>query len=193
VMTLRIMDFFDGRAKQYEKILSLPFFKSIEQSEVEQIRRMVDARGKTVLDVGCGPGKFCKLWNLQEARTVVGMDFSSEMIDAARDISGSDFLRGDAFNLPFPDDSFDIVSCIGLANYYPDLSRLLDEILRVGEEFVITFPRKSILGRAYKIVSPVGINLRTDKEVKQFFSARSKDFSIVKCASGLTFIVRGRR
>ncbi len=192
-MTSRIIDFFDGRAKHYERILSLPFIKALERDEIEAVLRKVDAGEKAVLDVGCGHGKFCNLWNLQDARFVVGIDFSSEMIGAARDKCGPNFLRGDAFNLPFPGDSFDIVSCIGLANYYQDITPLLDEIIRVGEEYVITFPGKSLLGRIYKIISPVGIHLRTKEEIEDLLSLRLRDLSVVECASGLTLLARGRR
>ncbi|MFQ5815639.1 MAG: class I SAM-dependent methyltransferase, partial [Candidatus Hydrothermarchaeaceae archaeon] len=187
-MASRLIDFFDRRARHYERILSLPFFKALERDEVEGILRMVDARGKTVLDMGSGPGKFCRLWGSQDARLVVGIDFSSEMISIARDKCGPNFLLGDAFNLPFHGGSFDIVSCIGLANYYRDITPLLEEIMRVGEEFIISFPGASMLGRVYRRISPVEIYLRTRGDVEELLSLHSTDFSVAECASGLTLL-----
>lgn len=191
-MVSRLIDFFDGRAKHYERILSLPFFKVFEKDEVEKILKLADVKGKTVLDVGCGPGKFCRLWASRDAHLIIGMDFSSEMIRIARDRCGPNFLLGDAFNLPFPTDSFDLVSCIGLANYYDDLTPLLNEITRVGREFIVTFPQASALGRFYRRISPVKIHLRTKSEIEGLLSPFSTDFSITECASGLTLLVRGR-
>ncbi len=191
-MGSRLIDFFDGRARHYERILSLPFFKAFERDEVEKILQLIDVKGKTVLDVGCGPGKFCSLWASQGAGLIVGTDFSREMISIARDKCGPNVLLGDAFNLPFPEDSFDVVSCIGLANYYHDVTPLLNEIRRVGREFIVTFPQASALGRFYRRISPVHIHLRTRGDVEELLSSYSTDFSVTECASGLTLLVRGR-
>jgi SAM-dependent methyltransferase len=192
-MASKLIHFFNGRARHYERILSLPFFRAFERNEIERILQMVDASGKTVLDIGCGTGRFCRLWGSRGARLVIGMDFSQEMIGIARDKCGPNFLLGDAFNIPFKSGSFDIVSCIGLANYYRDVTPLLEEIMRVGDEFIITFPGASLLGRTYKLISPVEIFLRKKMEVEELLYSHTSDFSLVECASGLTLLIRGRR
>ena len=45
---------------------------------------LVDIRGKTVLDAGCGAGALCKLANEKGAVKIVGTDFSSTMIEEAK-------------------------------------------------------------------------------------------------------------
>lgn len=92
------------------------------------------ARGKKVLDVGCGPGEF-SLRVSKIAKSVTGIDASRVALEfAKRKLARSGFknvtLRhGDARKLPFPDESFDLVySRRGPGS---DSRRTLTEILRV--------------------------------------------------------------
>lgn len=206
---MRIRTFFDGRAKYYEKIFSLPLIKRLEQAEVRRILSLSEVAGKSVLDIGCGCGKFLKLWRDGGASTVVGMDFSKSMLEQARHsfhknegMSGthapasskrmqkSNFLlMGDAFKIPFKDNSFDLVTCIGVANYYRNVEVLLKEISRVSRNgIIITFPKNSLIGKIYARVSKIPIFLREEWEIKNICSLYFEP-SIKECASGLTFVV----
>lgn len=186
---MRIKNFFDGRAKYYEKIFSLPLIKRLEQAEVRRILSMAEVADKSILDIGCGCGKFFKFWKEKEAKFVVGMDFSKNMLEQARRKGGSNFLLGDAFNVPFKDDSFDFVACIGVANYYGNVEALLKEISRVSRnEIIITFPKNSVMGKIYARVSRIPIFLREEGEIEKICSPYFEP-SIRECASGLTFVV----
>jgi ubiquinone/menaquinone biosynthesis C-methylase UbiE len=66
-----------------------------------------------VLDVGCGPGFFSIILS-QVGHRVTGVDCAAEMLERARhnaEFSGVSpaFLKLDCTELPFPDDSFDLV------------------------------------------------------------------------------------
>ena len=88
------------------------------------------------LDLCTGPGDIAALIK-QKAPTnsrVVALDFSSEMLAIAEKKhkdSAIQFIQGDATDLPFENESFDVVTVgYGLRNY-SDLQKGLDEIYRV--------------------------------------------------------------
>lgn len=63
-----------------------------------------------VLDVGCGAGRFCRIAADRGAR-VSGIDATPELVEIARRrVLGGDFRAGEMEALPWPDDSFDLVT-----------------------------------------------------------------------------------
>jgi SAM-dependent methyltransferase len=67
--------------------------------------------GKRVLDIGTGPG-YVAAKAAERGADPVGLDFSETMLAYARSSSPSvEFVQGNATSLPFPDDSFDAVTC----------------------------------------------------------------------------------
>lgn len=94
--------------------------------------------GARALDLCCGTGDIAFAL-AQRGAEVVGLDFSEPMLAVARRraadaaIRSPEFLRGDALRVPFPDNSFDIVTVgYGLRN----LARWEDglkEMLRVAK------------------------------------------------------------
>lgn len=87
-----------------------------------------------VLDVGCGYGmNFPYLTN---ARSITGVDFSSVMLNKAREvIRGTaikvDLYEGDAEALEFPNNSFDtVISTLSTCSFYSPI-KALQEIRRV--------------------------------------------------------------
>src|SRR3984893_3001847 len=101
-------------------------------------RRAAKATGLTAggsaLDVACGSGKL----TAQLARIagpngrVVGLDFSTQMLEVARaEFPGIEFREGDALNLPFEDATFDASTiAFGLRNLADPVVGLR-EMLRV--------------------------------------------------------------
>jgi len=75
---------------------------------------------------------------------VCGVDVSLAALTAGRERHGAmAVVRGDALRLPFSDDSFDRLSCIGSLEHYPDASAALREIRRVvapGGRVLFTVP-----------------------------------------------------
>jgi len=125
-----------------------------------RIARKAAAMGDRVLDVATGTGDVAFAIQQAGAREVIGLDFSPEMIAAAKTKAVGrhapvEFLIGDAMHLPFPDDSFDACTVsFGLRNM-PDYGAAIAEmtrVLRPGGRFICleTTPyRKPVLGRLF--------------------------------------------
>lgn len=99
---------------------------------------------KSVLDVGCAVGNFCLIWReLNPQISYAGIDTSEGMIKQARkQHPGETFYLGNERELPFANNSFDMVFCTGVLNHNPDYLDLIAEMLRVARRFaVIDLPR----------------------------------------------------
>jgi SAM-dependent methyltransferase len=91
-----------------------------------------------LLDVACGPG-FITAALAGSGVTVVGADLSTEMLKVARQLNpGARFEQADAEDLPFPDESFDAVSCnFGLLHFSDPPSAIAEaaRVLRRGGRY----------------------------------------------------------
>jgi SAM-dependent methyltransferase len=92
-----------------------------------------------VLDVACGTGFLTQHLGSE----VTGLDQSEAMLKVARRrVPWAEFVRGDAFGMPFADHSFDRV----FASFFygllllEDRGRFLQEASRVGEELILVEP-----------------------------------------------------
>lgn len=97
------------------------------------------APGERVLDVGCGCGldAFIAASLVGAAGRVAGLDMTPAMIDVSRgalaqqDPGNLEFVEAPAEDLPFADDSFDLVISNGVLNLVPDKDRVFRELHRV--------------------------------------------------------------
>jgi SAM-dependent methyltransferase len=84
--------------------------------------------GETVLDIGCGGGfdTFFAAITVGPKGKAVGIDMIPEMLERARrnlrqtNIKNATFQEATAEDLPFPDESFDVVISNGVFNLIPD-------------------------------------------------------------------------
>jgi len=100
--------------------------------ELEQrtvLSLLPDVSGLTVLDAGCGTGRYLQAMKNRGA-FAVGMDLSAAMLSRARELSHC-VAQADLRALPFDDASIDVVVC-GLAlGDFAELELALTEIARV--------------------------------------------------------------
>ena len=81
-----------------------------------------ELKGKRVLDIGCGAGRFTEI-ALEFGARVVALDYSSA-VDACRanfpDEKRLEVVQGDIYHLPFEPATFDYVYCFGVLQHTPD-------------------------------------------------------------------------
>jgi SAM-dependent methyltransferase len=102
-------------------------------------------KGMTVLDVGCAAGHTALAF-APHVREVVGVDLSRDMLAeaarqaAARGITNVRWDEASAAELPYADDTFDIVACRMVVHHFPSLVPPLAEMARVlkrGGQFIV--------------------------------------------------------
>jgi SAM-dependent methyltransferase len=98
--------------------------------------RPEELKGRLVLDVGCGMGRFAEVATRWGAR-VVGIDLSAAAEVAARNLVERDFIayQADVFALPFAPESFDVIYSVGVLHHTPDCEaavKVLEKYLKPG-------------------------------------------------------------
>ncbi len=96
--------------------------------------RVIERKGMTALDVGCGPGLVMELFS--PWFEVTGADIDPQMVKRTIE-KGMRAVVGDAMHLPFEDDSFDIVYCSFTLLWVEDPKRAIEEMARVARSCVV--------------------------------------------------------
>ena len=100
----------------------------------------------SVLEVGCGAGRFTSVLLNRTQASVYSIDYS-DSINVARD-NNEKFLnrlrlaRASVYRIPFPDRSFDKVVCLGVLQHTPSVEKSLISLIRKvkpGGELVVDF------------------------------------------------------
>ena len=177
--------------------------------------RGVTPSGERVLDVATGTGLVAAELIRQGAARVTGVDQSEAMLDGARARVAGDhalrerveLVRGEAERLPFPDDTFAVVTFTYLLRYVDDRSATMRELVRVlapgGRIGMLEFgvPAQPALRALWRVHTRVGLPLlgrlvsRGWFEVGRFlgpnieqFHAAEPDLAALWRAAGITDI-----
>src|SRR4051794_35055231 len=108
-----------------------------ELTEAEHLGRYLwagqFARGKRVLDAGCGTAYGSAILSREGAASVVGVDVAPAVIEAARGEVGDEveLIVGDISSLEFDDDSFDVVACFEVIEHVENPEPVVRELRRV--------------------------------------------------------------
>jgi SAM-dependent methyltransferase len=80
------------------------------EDRLEVVRRLAGPRAGAALDLGCGTGFYLPVLH-ELGWTPTGVDLSADQLRFARQRAGdfAELIQADATDLPFPDDSFDLV------------------------------------------------------------------------------------
>ncbi len=120
-----------------------PVFEWLTQiSFADEAKAVLDAAAlkgnEKVLDLACGTGNYSRLFaEHTPLGRVYGIDVSYPMLSYAwrknqRDgMKNLQYLRANALDLPFADESIDIVNCCGALHLFSSLDAALTEIQRV--------------------------------------------------------------
>ena len=124
---------FEDTAADYNNSHDGRFVEPMYEALLKEVRKTQSGR---ILDVGCGNGNLFSL--LPERRyELFGIDFSENMIAEARKKCGDKaaFSVADAEELPFEDDTFDLVVCNASFHHYihPDtVAAEMHRVLKTG-------------------------------------------------------------
>jgi SAM-dependent methyltransferase len=106
-----------------------------------QLDRLPLAPGARLLDAGCGSGR--TLDELARYGRASGIDLSPEAVAAAQRRGHRDVRVGRVEELPYPDATFDVVTCLDVIEHTPDDRASLAELRRVarpGGLLLVTVP-----------------------------------------------------
>jgi phosphatidylethanolamine/phosphatidyl-N-methylethanolamine N-methyltransferase len=186
-------DFVEGVYDKLANVYDLIFGPTLHPGRLRAIERMNIQPGERVLEVGVGTGINLPLYP-REA-TVTGIDFSSSMLEKAReraarkDAAPVRLLQMDAADLKFADNAFDIVYAPYLISVVPDPVKVAQEMRRVCRPagriiFLNHFLSPNvILSRLERLISPftVHIGFKSDLDLPAFLAqADLKPVSIEK-------------
>lgn len=179
----------------------------LERGNAAQNRATVEAleppRGGAVLEVGFGPGHALEmLASTRPLGLLAGVDHSELMVETARrrlarrrGDAALDLRLGDAGELPFDDERFDLVYAVNSFHQWPAKEDALAEmagVLRPGGDVVLSIRDFRVEGR----FEPPGEGAATAREACDALrglglQVRSRE--VVHSPERATFLVRGRK
>jgi demethylmenaquinone methyltransferase/2-methoxy-6-polyprenyl-1,4-benzoquinol methylase len=138
----KVNDLFASIARRYDLLNDLQSFGLHRLWKRRVVKLAKVKNGNRALDLCCGTGDIALALARRGAETT-GLDFSEKMLEVANArnqksnpqsaIRNPQFVQGDAQQLPFPENSFDIVTVgYGLRNL-ASWERGLEEMLRVAK------------------------------------------------------------
>jgi ubiquinone/menaquinone biosynthesis C-methylase UbiE len=107
-------------ADNYDDLHSSEFFISSNQERLDKLicNFASMCKGERFLDVGCGTGHLSKIAN-RHFKMCVGVDISEAMLKKARS-SINNLAFADILQLPFKEDSFDMIGCHSVLHHLSD-------------------------------------------------------------------------
>jgi ubiquinone/menaquinone biosynthesis C-methylase UbiE len=156
----------------------------------DHLRHVPVRPGARILDVGCGSGCMTRLFAARyKDSNVVGLDLRADYLDYARyraaqeGLANIEFREGDACQLLFPDDSFDLVWSKYLLQWVAQPETAIGEFRRVARKgacvvtctfdgFALThWPEDSVLQREVELVFPALVDPFIGRKMPSLFMA----------------------
>ena len=135
----------------------------------------------SVLDLGCGAGHGSNMLSKKYTK-VTGLDISKEAVSYAKehwDAPNITFVEGDSMNIPFEDNTFDVVASFEVFEHLHDWRKFLSEIKRVlkpnGLVYIST-PNKTLYSPGTK--KPINPHHVFEMTIPEFKEALSGYFKI---------------
>jgi len=131
-----IVNMFDSIAKSYDlvnRILSFGIDKQWRKKAILESLELINKENISVLDVACGTGDMIESFlKYKNDINIIGLDPSKEMLKIAKEkLPNIKFIQGYATDLPFENNTFDIVSIsFGIRNVI-ETQKAIEEFYRV--------------------------------------------------------------
>lgn len=147
VVIHRFPDFYEWKLELLKTVKKGIYHLLLIDKKIDQLHRYIEDKnaeliakyltGKSVLEVGCGQGRFIASLARDRGCHCVGIDASEEMIKvAARRNPGPEYHVMDSADLKFPDQAFDVVLFEYVLHHVKRLDETIEEAKRVGKKIV---------------------------------------------------------
>lgn len=146
-MSEKIIENYEQEAADYEiDRFGSPGGKTINRIQLEIVRKMVEPKGKKILDIACGTGRFTADMS-EHGGNVIGADAAENMLKIARKKNpGIKFEKADIFKLKYRDRTFDAVTGFKIIMHLYEYEKALKEMKRVVKDngfIVFEVPNKA--------------------------------------------------
>jgi len=125
------------REFRYEQPDPARFYTALAEDSARQLARYVDLSGRTMLDVGGGPGYFRDAFRAGGA-TYFSLDADVGELSGMGDIASGTVI-GSGMELPFADGSLDVTYSSNVLEHVTDPWRMADDMLRVTKPGGVVF------------------------------------------------------
>ncbi len=119
--------YYDDFSDWYERGRGVGYHKMLDDLELTAVERY--GTGKDILEAGCGTGLLLGR-TLRFAKSATGVDLSGGMLAKAQE-RGLSVTQGSITQLPYADESFDLVFSMKVLAHIEDIEGALQEMARV--------------------------------------------------------------
>ncbi|HEY6351171.1 MAG TPA: methyltransferase domain-containing protein [Candidatus Angelobacter sp.] len=190
----KVSQFFDGYAHDFDAIygnkngwlnsvINKLFRRTMERRYRKTLEGCSPIEGRSVLDVGCGPGHYSVALAKRGAGEVLGIDFADGMLQVARERAAKEgvttcrFEKRDFLNFNF-DRKFDYTIVMGFMDYAHQPAEVVKKALSLtAVRAFFSFPLdKGILAwqRKLRYKSRCELYMYTEEQAKQLFTNHDK-------------------
>ena len=126
-------EWFNKQAPVYDDTNTILYSKYGKISCENIFEFLKDKEYTKLLDIGCGTGYLIDMLAKVHDAEYTGVDLSPEMIKQANNkkIKNAKFVEGRSDEIPFDDNTFDIITCSQSFHHYPDTDKAMQEAKRV--------------------------------------------------------------
>ncbi|MGO9520264.1 MAG: class I SAM-dependent methyltransferase [Candidatus Korobacteraceae bacterium] len=186
----------------FNSVINHLFRKSMRLRFEKSIGGCNPIEGKSVLDVGCGPGHYAITLAQRGAARVVGIDFADGMLqlasEHAKKVGVGDrckFMVADFYTYA-PQDIFDYVIVMGFMDYMPDAEKVVAKVLSLTKDKAFfSFPvAGGFLGwqRALRYKKRCDLFLYSEEQLQQIFSRFPEATATIEPAARDYFVTLAR-
>jgi len=145
----RFDSIYEERKTFWQKVVDR-FFRQVVRDRFDlTFKEIGEINGKTILDVGCGSGRYALEFARRGAHRVVGIDFAQAMIDLAKNYADDlaekercKFISGDFIEYDFKE-KFDYTIAMGFFDYLKNPSDYLVRMKNLTKgKIVASFPKR---------------------------------------------------
>lgn len=174
---------FNTVSRKYDLMNNIMSFGTHHYVKYRSIKSLNIKPHDNVIDLCCGTGDLARIIKrIQPDACVTGIDFSEEMLRIAKNKNARGkirYLQGDVTNLPYEDNSFDIVTMgFGLRNI-ANAEKAVEEAYRIlrpnGSFLHLDFGRKNFLSKIYDKITPILAEMFTENGVSYEYLIKSKE------------------